>query len=94
MFWAIGVFLLLLIALLIPILAIVLDSPIARNFFRGSDAADINELVRRIQALENDVENLGRALEAHREETQFVQRLLEGPDRDESSAKQSRASES
>ncbi len=94
MFWAIGVFVLLLIALLIPILAIVLDSPIARSVFRGSEQGRIEELVGRIQSLENDVEHLGRALDAHREETQFVQRLLENPDRHEASAEEPHHSES
>ncbi len=93
MFWAIGVFLLLLIALLIPILAIVIDSPIARNVFRGSEEIKGEDLLGRIQSLESDVEQLARALDAQREETQFVQRLLENPDRRDSAAEESHRSE-
>jgi hypothetical protein len=79
MLWLLG-FVLLLIALLIPILAIVLDSPVARNLVRRTDPGLIDEIARRLQALEDDVSNLEHSVETLREETQFVQRLLEKPD--------------
>lgn len=83
MLWAIG-FLILIVALLIPILAIVLDSPAARQIFerRGGPAArELQELTGKVAALEDEVEELGRALELLKEETQFLQRLLENPER-------------
>jgi hypothetical protein len=93
MFWALGIFLLLLIALLIPILAIVLDSPVARNLFRGTDPTGLQELIDRVQSLEGEVENLGRVVEAQQEETRFVQRLLENPERRRPSSEPSESPE-
>jgi hypothetical protein len=79
MYWALG-FLILLIALLIPILAIVLDSPVARNVFRGTDPAKLNDVMERLQALEDEVAEMGQTIESLREESEFVQRLLDNPD--------------
>ncbi|UCG85167.1 MAG: hypothetical protein JSW71_14655 [Gemmatimonadota bacterium] len=78
MFWALG-FLILFVALLIPILAIVLDSPVARNFFRA-DPGTVNELMERVRGLEDEVAQLTQSIEDLREETRFVQRLLDHPD--------------
>lgn len=78
MFWILG-FVLLLIALMIPILAIVLDSPVARNFIRGADSAQLSEIARRLETLETEMSNLEHSLEALRDETQFVKRLLRPP---------------
>lgn len=81
MIWAIG-FLILLVALLIPILAIVLDSPAVRQVFErraGSTAREIQDLTDRVRVLEDQVEELGHSLELLKEETQFLQQLLENP---------------
>jgi len=78
MFWILG-FVLLLIALMIPILAIVLDSPVARNFFRGTDSAQLSDIARRLETLEIEMSNLEHSLESLRDETQFVKRLLRPP---------------
>jgi hypothetical protein len=83
MVWALG-FILVLIALMIPLLAIVLDSPVARNFFRGTDPRMLDEIIGRVQGLEDEVAQLGASVEELREETQFVQKLLEKPDKPES----------
>ena len=85
MFWVLG-FLLLFMALLIPILAIVLDSPVARNLFRA-DSGTLNEITDRIRGLEDEVAQLSQSVEELREETQFVQRLLKEPESPDSSAK-------
>jgi hypothetical protein len=79
----------LLVALMIPISAILLDSPLGRSFARrleGGDAAGgggtgagVRQLERRVDALETDVEELNRSITGMREELQFVQRLLEDP---------------
>ena len=78
MFWAIGF--LVLIALLIPILAIVVDAPVTRHFFHGSEPAKSDELFKRMQVIEDEVADLARQIEELRDETQFVQRLLKNPE--------------
>jgi hypothetical protein len=79
----------LLIALCIPIIALLVDSPIGRGIGRrlegrpdsaaGDDTVDLR---RRLDLLEGDVEILQHTVEQLREENQFLQRLLqEGPPR-------------
>lgn len=76
---------LILVALLIPILAIVIDSPVARSWARrlerreGLTGRD-QELLERLDQLEDEVEGLNRALETNREDVQFLSRLLQQPD--------------
>ena len=77
----------LLVALMIPITAILLDSPLGRSVARrleGQGAGDgggqgMRQLERRLEALETDLEDVNRSVAAMREELQFVQRLLEDP---------------
>jgi cell division protein FtsB len=81
MLWAIG-FLVLVVFLAIPILAIVLDSPALQRFLearRGGavDAAALEELRKRVAVLEDEVGDLTQATQTLRDETQFLQRLLE-----------------
>lgn len=77
---------LILVALFIPITAILVDSPLGRSLARRMDgspgtgpALDVRELQRKVELLETEVEELTRTLAATREEMQFVQRLLEKP---------------
>jgi hypothetical protein len=84
MFWAIG-FLVLLVALLIPILAIVLDAPamrhlLERRFGDQIPTRDLKELTGRVTQLEGDLEDLGRSVQTLRDETQFLHQLLENPE--------------
>ncbi len=75
----------LLVALMIPITAILLDSPLGRSIARrlegqGDGAgAGVRGLERRVEMLETELEDLNRAITGMREELQFVQRLLEDP---------------
>lgn len=75
----------LLVALMIPITAILLDSPLGRSVARrlesqGAGAGSgAGALERRVEALETDLEDLNRSIAGMREELQFVQRLLEDP---------------
>lgn len=75
----------LVIALMIPITAILLDSPLGRSMARrlegqGEGATgSVRELERRVEALETDIADLTRSVTGMREEIQFVQRLLEDP---------------
>jgi len=83
--WLIGG--LIFVALLIPITAILVDSPLGRSFARRLEgradadpaSGDLNALHRKVELLEGEVEELTRTLAATREEVQFVQRLLEKP---------------
>jgi hypothetical protein len=83
----------LLVALMIPITAILVDSPLGRSFARrleggdgaegggggGSGSAAVRRLERRVEVLETDLEELNRSISGMRVELQFVQRLLEDP---------------
>jgi uncharacterized protein YlxW (UPF0749 family) len=78
-FWIIG-FLVVLVALLIPILAIVLDSPALHKLVegrRGMPAGEMKSLKERLETLEDEVDDMGTVIRQLREETQFLQRLLE-----------------
>ena len=80
-FWVLGFFILLIVAL-IPILSIVLDSPGVRRLLESRlDTSKLDEMVTRLHALEDNVETLERGVESLREENQFLQRLLENPER-------------
>src|SRR2546430_4044954 len=71
---------------MIPITAILLDSPLGRSFARRLDGqgdgggagggAGVRKLEQRVEALETDLEDLNRSIAGIREELQFVQRLL------------------
>src|SRR5437667_4316506 len=72
------------IALMIPVTAILLDSPLGRSMARrlegpSDGAGNVRELERRVEALETDIAVLTRSVTGMREEIQFVQRLLEDP---------------
>lgn len=72
----------LLVALMIPIVGILVDSPIGRAVARrletqGQPSPELADLVRKVEVLESEVEDLTRAVEGLREENQFFQRLLE-----------------
>ena len=81
MLWAVG-FLILVVFLMIPILAIVLDSPFMQRLVEsrrapGLGAAEVEDLTKRLQVLEDEVDDLGQAVRLLKDETQFLQRLLE-----------------
>jgi hypothetical protein len=75
----------LLVALMIPITAILLDSPLGRSVARRLEGpvdgtgTGVRQLEHRVEALETDLEELNRSIAGMREELQFVQRLLEDP---------------
>jgi hypothetical protein len=74
--------LILLFALMIPIVGILVDSPIGRAVARRLEGPEqtptqIADLVRKVEVLESEVEDLTRAVEGLKEENQFFQRLLE-----------------
>ncbi len=76
--------LILIVALLIPIIGIVIDSPIGRAIARrveGPDAIpqDMQDLGKKVELLELEVDDLNRSVDQLKEENAFIQRLLENP---------------
>jgi spore germination protein GerM len=76
--------LILLVALLIPIIGIVVDSPIGRALARrleGPQAVPpaITDLAKKVELLEAEVDDLMRSVQALQDENAFLQRLLEDP---------------
>ena len=72
----------LVVALLIPVLAILLDSPMGRALGRrmeGPPGAEpgLRELARKVELLEAEVDDLARGVQNLRDENAFLQRLLE-----------------
>jgi hypothetical protein len=74
----------LLVALLIPILGIVVDSPIGRALARrlegpAATPPDVLALAKRVELLEAEVDDLNRSLQSLQDENAFLQRLLADP---------------
>ena len=72
----------LLVVLVIPVFAILTDSPLGRALARrleGRNAtpAELSDLAQRVESLASEVDDLSRAVESLKEENQFFQRLLE-----------------
>ncbi|HEU4682338.1 MAG TPA: hypothetical protein VFS51_11355 [Gemmatimonadales bacterium] len=76
--------LILLVALLIPIIGIVVDSPIGRALARRLEGPQqtplaLSELAKKVELLEAEVDDLMRSVQSLQEENTFLQRLLEDP---------------
>ena len=74
----------LLVALLIPILGIVVDSPIGRARARRLEGPqetppDVLALAKRVELLEAEVDDLSRGVQSLQDENAFLQRLLADP---------------
>ena len=74
--------LVILVALMIPVVAILVDSPIGRALGRrlegpqGTSPA-LADLAKKVEALETEVDELSRSVETLRDENQFLQKLIE-----------------
>ena len=85
--WVLAI--ILIVALMIPVAAILVDSPLGRSVARrleggtpgAGPAPELRDLQRKVEGLETEVEDLNRSLAGMRDELQFVQRLLEDPHR-------------
>jgi len=83
--WVLAV--ILIVALLIPVAAILVDSPLGKSVARRMEnrtdgpAPELRDMQRKVEVLETEVEDLTRSIAGMREELQFVQRLLEDPRR-------------
>jgi hypothetical protein len=69
-------------ALMIPVVVILVDSPIGRAIARRLEGpeqtpAALADIARKIEVLEAEVDDLGRSVDALREENRFLQKLLE-----------------
>jgi hypothetical protein len=68
--------------LFVPIMAILIDSPIGRALARRlegpSEAAPppLVDLAKKVELLESEIDDLHRSVEALQEENQFMQKLL------------------
>ena len=76
--------LILLVALLIPIIGIVVDSPIGRALARRLEGPEqippaLTDLAKKVELLEAEVDDLMRSVQALQDENAFLQRLLEDP---------------
>ena len=72
------------VALMIPIVAILVDSPLGRSMARRIEGnsggnAEVQDLHKKVDLLEGEMEELNRSLAGMRDELQFVHRLLEKP---------------
>ena len=72
----------LLVALMIPIIGILIDSPIGRALARRVEGPQqippgVADLAQRVQLLEGEIDDLNRSVQQLQEENQFLQRLLE-----------------
>jgi hypothetical protein len=76
--------LILFVALLIPIIGIIIDSPIGRAMARrleGPEAVptDVQMLAKKVDLLEAEVDDLNRAVEQLKDENAFLQKLIGEP---------------
>jgi hypothetical protein len=84
--WVLAV--ILIVALLIPVAAILVDSPLGKSVARrmegregGVTPPELRDVQRKVEMLETELEDLTRSVSGMREELQFMQRLLEDPRR-------------
>ncbi len=84
--WVLAV--ILIVALLIPVAAILVDSPLGKSVARGMEGRvdggptpEVRDMQRRVELMETEIEDLNRSIAGMREEVQFMQRLLEDPRR-------------
>jgi hypothetical protein len=76
--------LLLVLALLVPIMGIVVDSPIGRALARRLEGPrdvppGLDDLAKKVDLLEAEVDDLNRSVQALQDENVFLQRLLADP---------------
>jgi hypothetical protein len=78
--WVLGIVVLL--VLMIPLTAIVLDSEVGRALARrlGGEAPGDEAGEKRVKALEEEVQYLSQSVQSLQEETRFIRQLLEKPE--------------
>jgi len=81
------IWLTILVALCIPLAAVILDSPVVRSWAdrrrglvgEGVVPEDVKQLAQKVETLENEVETMTHQVAQLQESQQFLQRLLEDP---------------
>ncbi len=76
--------LILFVALLIPIIGIIIDSPIGRAMARRLEGPetvppDVDILTKKVDLLEAEMDDLNRAVEQLKDESAFLQKLIGAP---------------
>jgi hypothetical protein len=76
--------LILIFALLIPIMGIVVDSPIGRALARRLEGPQeippaLSELAKKVELLEAEIDDLTRSVQSLQDDNAFLQRLLQDP---------------
>jgi hypothetical protein len=83
--WVLAI--ILIVALLIPVAAILVDSPLGKSVARRMEGRaegpppELRDVQQKVELLETELEDLNRSVSGMREEIQFMQRLLEDPRR-------------
>jgi hypothetical protein len=87
------IWLVILVALLIPLTAVVLDSPVVRSWVDRRREGDlpvptkVKELADKVGVIEAELEDVKSDVRQLREAQQFVQHLLENPTQGEAEAR-------
>jgi chaperonin cofactor prefoldin len=81
---ALALILLVLVALLIPIMGILSDSPIGRALGRRLEGPQetppvLSDLAKKVELLEAEVDDLARSVQTLQDENAFLQQLLADP---------------
>jgi peptidoglycan hydrolase CwlO-like protein len=76
--------LILVVALLIPLMGIVVDSPIGRALARRLEGPQqtppaLSDLAKKVELLEAEIDDLARSVQTLQDENAFLQRLLADP---------------
>jgi hypothetical protein len=72
------------VALMIPLAAVILDSPVVRSWADRRHGlkevpGEVKDLIKKVSVLENELEAMNRQVAQLQESQQFLQRLLEDP---------------
>jgi len=77
------------VALMIPLAAVILDSPVVRSWADRRHGlkevpGDVRDLIKKVAVLENELEAMNRQVAQLQESQQFLQHLLENPSKHQS----------
>ncbi len=79
------IWLVILVALAIPLAAVILDSPVVRSFAarrveeQAQPSGDVKVLTQKVETLETELEVMNKEIAQLKESQQFLQQMLENP---------------
>ncbi len=79
------IWLVILVALAIPLAAVILDSPVVRSFAarrveeQSQPSGDVKVLSQKVETLETELEVMNKEIAQLKESQQFLQQMLENP---------------